>query len=46
MSRLILGARLVVLPGNHGALIGESGTAKGSKLPMITATLVEEFLND
>ena len=46
MSRLIKDAQLVVLPGNHGAFIGEAGASKDSKLPMITATLVEEFLNE
>ncbi len=48
MSRLIRGAQLIVLPGHHGAFMGaaEAGTAKGSKLPMVTATLVEEFLNE
>lgn len=47
MSQLVQGAQLVVLPGTHGAFIGaaESGLAKNSKLPGITAALVEEFLN-
>ena len=47
MSRLIPNARLMILPGTHGSLIGEEGTVKkDSKLPEITATLVEEFLNE
>jgi hypothetical protein len=47
MSCLVQGAQLVVLPGPHGSFIGaaEAGTKKDSKLPGITATLVEEFLN-
>ncbi len=48
MSRLVQRAQLVVLPGPHGLFIGaaEAGTKKGSKLPEITAALVEEFLNE
>jgi pimeloyl-ACP methyl ester carboxylesterase len=48
MSRLVQGAQLVVLPGPHGLFIGaaEAGTKKESKLPAITAALVEEFLNE
>jgi pimeloyl-ACP methyl ester carboxylesterase len=48
MSHLIPGARLVILPGTHGAFIGaaEAPSSKDSKLPGITAALVEEFLND
>jgi len=46
MSHLVQGAQMVVLPGTHGVLIGEAGTKKGSKLPGITAALVEEFLNE
>ena len=46
MSRLIPYARLAVLPGTHGSFIGEVCTAqKDSKLPEITAGLVEEFLH-
>jgi len=47
MSRLIPGARLIILPGVHGAFIesAESGVA-GSKLPGITAVLVQHFLNE
>jgi len=48
MSRLIQGARLVVLPGTHGSFIGteETGIKEGSKLPEITVALVEEFLQE
>ncbi|MDB4901886.1 MAG: alpha/beta hydrolase [Mucilaginibacter sp.] len=46
MSHLIPNAQLVILPGTHGSFIGaaEVGNAKGSKLPEVTAVLVEEFL--
>jgi pimeloyl-ACP methyl ester carboxylesterase len=45
MSRLIPDARLVVLPGVHGSFIGEICAAEpGSKMPEMTAVLVEEFL--
>ena len=47
MMRLIPGAQLIVLPGNHGALLGEAGsTPHGSKLPGITAILVQSFLDE
>jgi pimeloyl-ACP methyl ester carboxylesterase len=49
MSRIIPGAELVVLPGVHGSSVGalEAGPGKkGSKLPEITANLVEVFLNE
>lgn len=47
MSRLIQNAQLTILPGTHGSFIGESETAiKGSKLPAMTATLIEEFLKN
>jgi pimeloyl-ACP methyl ester carboxylesterase len=46
MSRLIPNAELVILPGVHGAFLGEVCTAvPGSKLPEMTVQLVEEFLN-
>lgn len=45
MSRLVADAQLIVLPGTHGAFIGEVGTAiAGSKLPGICVELIEEFL--
>lgn len=47
MSRLVEGAQLIVLPGAHGAFIGEAGTAiAGSKLPGISGELIEGFLRD
>jgi pimeloyl-ACP methyl ester carboxylesterase len=48
MSHLIPNAQLVILPGTHGSFMGaaEAATAKGIKLPEITAALVEEFLNE
>lgn len=46
ISRLIQNAQLVVLPGIHGSFIGEICTAKeGSKAVVITANLIDEFLN-
>lgn len=45
ISKLIPGAQLVVLPGVHGAFLGEIITVKkGSRLPAVTATLAMEFL--
>jgi pimeloyl-ACP methyl ester carboxylesterase len=45
MSTLIPNAQLVILPGVHGAFLGEVCTAvPGSKLPGITVELVKEFL--
>lgn len=47
IADLIAGAKLVILPGIHGTFIGEVCTAApGSKLPAITAALVEEFLGE
>lgn len=47
LSHLIPGAQLVILPGMHGTLLGEICSAKkGSRQPEITATLVQEFLNE
>jgi len=45
MSQIIPGAQLMILPGSHGAFIGEVMTAKeGSKMPELTVAVVEEFL--
>ncbi|NOT74014.1 MAG: alpha/beta hydrolase [Cyclobacteriaceae bacterium] len=45
MHRLITNSQLVILPGVHGAYIGESITAKkGSKIPELTIGVIEEFL--
>jgi pimeloyl-ACP methyl ester carboxylesterase len=47
ITRLIPESRLAILPGTHGSIIGEAGSEKqGSKLPAITAALVEAFLNE
>ncbi|WP_089917131.1 alpha/beta fold hydrolase [Chitinophaga rupis] len=47
LSHLIPGAQLAILPGMHGTLLGEICSAKkDSRQPEITATLVQEFLND
>jgi pimeloyl-ACP methyl ester carboxylesterase len=45
MTRLIPGARLIILPGYHGAAIGEiCAPNQGGRQPEITAMLVNEFL--
>jgi pimeloyl-ACP methyl ester carboxylesterase len=44
MSKLIPGARLVILPGNHGSIIGEAGSVDDSKLYETTAAMVKTFL--
>ncbi|MBA3648297.1 MAG: alpha/beta hydrolase [Chitinophagales bacterium] len=45
MFRLLPNAALVILPGEHGACIGEVTTAKeGSKIVELTALLIKEFL--
>src|SRR3569833_346926 len=47
LSKLIPGGRLAVLPGPHGTCIGEMGMVKkGSRLPELTAALIEEFLRE
>ena len=46
ISRLIPNAELMILPGLHGACLGEIETAiPNSKQPEITVELVKEFLN-
>lgn len=46
MFRLLPHSKLAILPGGHGEYIGEIMTAKdGSKLPELTVTLIEEFLD-
>ncbi len=46
MSRTIPGAQLAIMPGSHGSFIGEVCTVKkGSKLPEMTVTMIDEFLN-
>jgi hypothetical protein len=40
-------ARLAILPGTHGAVIGEMLTAMpGSRLPALTVAMIESFLNE
>ncbi|HTI10375.1 MAG TPA: alpha/beta hydrolase [Puia sp.] len=48
MAKLIPGAKLIILPGTHGAFIGavEAEPVKGSRILQVTTTLVEEFLHD
>lgn len=47
MTRLLPHARLSILPGVHGAYIGEVTTRmERSKLPELTVTMIEEFLNE
>lgn len=46
MSQLIPNAQLMILPGTHGSFIGEVCAAEeGSKMPEITISIIEEFLN-
>lgn len=45
MSRLIVSASLVVLPGTHGQFFGEMASPNdGNKTPQAAAILIEEFL--
>ncbi len=45
LTRLIPGARLLVLPGGHGDYLGEAVATQGeSRVPELTAGLIEEFL--
>ena len=46
LTRLISGARLLILPGGHGDYLGEAVmTQKDSRYPELTARLIEEFLD-
>jgi pimeloyl-ACP methyl ester carboxylesterase len=46
LSRLIDGARLLILPGGHGDYLGEAvATQDDTGYPELTARLVEEFLD-
>lgn len=46
ISKMIPNAELIVLPGVHGACVGEVCTAvPGSKQPEITVMLIKEFLD-
>lgn len=46
LTRLIAGARLLILPGGHGDYLGEAVmTQKETRYPELTARLIEEFLD-
>lgn len=46
LTRLISGARLLILPGGHGDYLGEAVmTQKETRYPELTAKLIEEFLD-
>ncbi|HWN45551.1 MAG TPA: alpha/beta hydrolase, partial [Thermoanaerobaculia bacterium] len=46
LTRLISGARLLILPGGHGDYLGEAVmTQKETRYPELTARLIEEFLD-
>jgi len=46
LTRLISGARLLVLPGGHGDYIREAVmTQKHTRYPELTARLIDEFLD-
>lgn len=46
LTRLIPGARLLILPGGHGDYLGEAVmTQKETRQPELTARLIEEFLD-
>ncbi|MDP4265251.1 MAG: alpha/beta hydrolase [Bacteroidota bacterium] len=47
MYRLLPHARLSIIPGAHGGYIGEITTGmENSKLPDLTVSMIEEFLNE
>lgn len=46
LTRLISGARLLILPGGHGDYLGEAVvTQRDTRYPELTARLIEEFLD-
>ena len=46
LTRLISGARLLILPGGHGDYLGEAVMTQGeTRYPELTARLIEEFLD-
>ncbi|HET9225333.1 MAG TPA: alpha/beta hydrolase [Thermoanaerobaculia bacterium] len=46
LTRLISGARLLILPGGHGDYLGEAVmTQRETRQPALTAGLIEEFLD-
>ena len=44
IAALIPGAQLIILPGMHGAFIGEASNDANEELPSITAQLIASFL--
>lgn len=44
IARLIENSKMVILPGFHGGLIGEAGSAE-STLPQATALIIKDFLS-
>jgi hypothetical protein len=47
LSRIIPGARLIILPGSHGAYLGSEDSGNNhDNLAETTAKLVGVFLND
>jgi pimeloyl-ACP methyl ester carboxylesterase len=47
LTRLIAGARLLILPGGHGDYLGEAvATQQETGYPELTARLIEEFLHE
>ena len=47
MAKLVPGARMAILPGNHSTIIGETGvTAEEAKLSAITVSIAAAFLNE
>jgi hypothetical protein len=47
MFRLLPHARLSILPGIHGAYIGEvTSGMEHSKIPDLAVSIIEEFLNE
>ena len=46
LTRLIAGARLLILPGGHGDYLGEAVmTQTETRYPELTARLIAEFLD-
>ena len=46
LTRLIPGARLLIVPGGHGDYLGEAVATQGeTRYPALTAGLIEEFLD-
>jgi hypothetical protein len=47
MFRLLPNARLSILPGAHGAYIGEVASGmEHSRIPDLVVSIIEEFLNE